>query len=222
MAKNLVEELGAGYVGEWFSGALFARGDTLYILRSASAGELQVHKLGLDDPEDGWMSSTLPASTLESFNDISWPKLGYRNLLAGAYGNTVSFITAQRSVMRGLRHELLEWKSVDAVSCLGINPWGHMPSADQQYQLRQIFRPTFHSYALGMAQIRAGKWCSFAINEDIAISLSNGVSHEFCEILFRDKVVGNIDQQGELTLSNKVFKRGNLSRLFSETQRHAA
>lgn len=213
--SNLVDDLGAGYVREWFNGALIVRDDFIHMIRSYESGHVMTDCASLTDPEDRWHGGSFRKQELGSFKAIAWPKLGYRNLLCGQRGNTASFVTAQRGVMRGLRIESLEWKAVDVANLLSIDMAQQAPSNSLLYQLRQIFRPAFHAYHVGIQQIRAGLWCSFAVNEDIAISLSSRSSSAFCDILFRDKPVGTIAENGDIQLSNKIIKRSSLRRLFS-------
>lgn len=212
---SLVDKLGPEYIGEFFRNAVFMRNNKLCMIRNCSSTNVELMTADINDPGSTWTREYMPKDELESFKTIAWPKLGYRNVLAGNRGNLAVYITAARSVQRGLRTDLLDWKHVEVAGMLNLNMNNYMPSADSMYQLRQVFSPTFHKFSDGIKHIRTGKWCSFAINEDTAVAVSSSSAEGFCDILFRDKQVGNISEKGDITLSNQAMKQGSIRRVFS-------
>lgn len=212
---NLVVQLGDSYIREFFMGAVFTADGKLYLIRNCMDGEVQVSSCSLAG-EDAWRSTSVPHEALLDFKSIAWPKLGYRNMMAGEFGNVATFVSSTRSTMRGLRSDQLQWKQVGVSDSTSINIFNNHPAAGNQYQLRQVFAPKFYTYKEGINLIREGKWCSFAINEDLAVAVSTSAADAFCDILFRDKVVGKILENGDIHLSNKVIKRSTLRRVLSE------
>src|SRR4249919_3449865 len=107
----LTQELGEGYVHEFFRGAMFKKDDKVVKIQGCSDGVILTSYLDstLTPGELSWRSGAMPAEDLKCFADVAWPKLGYRNLLHSKLGNVVVYVTCQRSVLRGIRADHMTW-----------------------------------------------------------------------------------------------------------------
>lgn len=215
--SNLTTQLGARYMQEFMAGALILDGDRVVMLgRPRSEALLSMNYIDLNHPDVGWHDGTLAASRLKTFNDMAWPKLGYRNFANDKVGNFVGYLTANRTVFRGLRDDQLMMEPMKFYATLGFSVWEFGDYASTPRKLAQIFRPKWFTYTEGMEGIRENKWPAFALNEDVAIALSfDQGAGRFCDIFFRGAVVGQITENGEILIANKVMKRSNLKKLYA-------
>lgn len=216
---NLTAQLGTQYMGDFFRGALFldAEHNRIVMLhRPRTESLLAVHVLNLDNPEGGWSDGTIAASSIKSFKDIAWPKLGYRNLENEKVGNLVVYYTSNRTVQRGLREDNLQMDAMSFYESLGFPVGEYGKSGINYYRLAQVFKPKWYTYAEGMNLIKENKIPAFALNEDIAVALSFDQGQgRFCDIFFRGVVVGQITENGEILITNKVMKRSNLKKMYA-------
>ena len=215
---NLVASLGPQYIREFYRGSLFVYEDKVCLFNTIIGDKVEAHTIPLNDKEtrEQWGSTLIPADTFKSFSDLAWPKLGYRNFKNKELGNSVVFISTSRSVMRGLREESLGYTDLPAIQCTGMSTNDYEPASWNGYRFKQIFRPTWYSFSEGMKMIRSGEWAGFAMNEDIAIGLSvDQAQGRFCDIYFREKVVGWIADDGRVEIANKVIKRGHMKSILN-------
>ena len=215
---NLVEALTPNYFREFLRGSLFAHDNKVCLFSTVSGNLVEVNYITLDDSKEreSWKSLVIPADTFKSFCDIAWPKLGYRNLDNEALGNCVTFVGTARSTMRGLRDETLTFNDIPVIQCTGYSSVDHMPAGWNGYRYKQIFKPTWIGFSEGMKQIRNGEWSCFAMNEDVAIGLSvDQAQDRFCDIYFREKVVGWIGDDGRVEIANRVIKRGHMKAILN-------
>lgn len=213
--QPLAQALGHEYIHEFFRGALFMRGDTLYQIRACYGDGIQCYALqkeaAINPHLANWTNATLPMDSLKSFTDIKWPKLGYRNLPHGQLGNQVSFISSTRSVQRGLKYEHLTFEWLPVNETMGGGRIGR--SLDV---ILRIFFPVWYSFKEGMKKLHAKELASFAINEDVAVGLSvDQGENRFADIYYRGKVVGQVREDGDIIIANKTIKRGNLKHLYA-------
>jgi hypothetical protein len=210
----LAEALGHGYIHEFFRGALFLRGNTIYQIRACYGEGIDCHAVdkGAEIGSAAWRAERLPMDALTSFSDIKWPKLGYRNLVDVTFGNQVAFISSSRSVQRGLKYDHLGFEPLAVGETLGgISRYGR--SIDT---ILRIFFPVWYTFKEGMKKIHAKEIASFAINEDVAIGLSVDQGPDrFADIYYRGKVVGMVQENDDIMIANKTIKRGNLKQLYT-------
>ena len=212
--KPLTEDLGESYMNEFFRGSLFRKDNKVCMIQSCSDKEIVVRTINSEDKEYVWVTEALPSSILTSFKDVAWPKLGYRNYKHTMLGNVVSFISSQRTVLRGIRVDHLDYNPLPVCNSCGVVTFSGAGAGSDKYRLVQLFFPSFYTYKEGMNKIKENKIPAFALNEDVAIGLSlEPGSDRFCDIHFRNKIVGNISTSGQIMIANKVMKKRNISQL---------
>lgn len=217
---NLVEALGAGYIREFFRGSLVCRDGFIHMINNASDSVITTNKIPLNGEAkyERWMDGQIPADSIASFLDVSWPKLGYRNIQTNA-SNVAVFISSSRSTLRGLREDNLLYSDLPVSDVLYINAINSGMGSQSTYRLKQIFMPTWISFKEGMKQIGEGAISSFAINEDIAVGLSvDQGPNRYCDIFFREKAVGFIGNDGRVEIANKVIKRGQVAHMLTSLE----
>ena len=82
----------------------------------------------------------------------------------------------------------------------------------------QIFFPTWFTYKQAMAKLQAREAVAVALNEDLCISYSvspDDIAIAF-DILFRERVVGNVMTDGSLVFKNKNISKMKLFRQLGE------
>lgn len=214
--SRLIDQLGSQYLTEFCRGALIVQGDWLFNIRTVRDNRIMVHRVSLEEGQpDMWDGEhEVPTDLLDSFSSLAWPKLGYRNLENNKVGNLVCYVTANRSVFRGLHSDQLSYENLPIFGTMGDGLVYAQPSAGVNYKLKKVFRPKWITYKDGMSRIRAGDIAAFALNEDVAISLSATEGPDrYCDIYFRQRVAGEISQSGEIVVANKIIKRSNLKKL---------
>lgn len=218
MSKNkapLVEELGEQYINDFFRGAMFLKDGLLMKVHTCMNGSIRVSTLTNDDPKAAWGTSHISAADFKGFEDFSWPKLGYRNLSHTTLGNVVCYVTCARSTLRGLRPEHIGWEILPVCDLFSVPAFSGTGAGSDKYRYLKIFFPEWMTYKEGMNKLKEKKIPAFALNEDIAIGLSTeSGTDRFCDIHFRQKVVGSIAHNGQMLISNKVIKKGHLKKLY--------
>ena len=214
---NLVQELGVPYLREHIVGCYFRYGDKIAHLMNVDSSGLVVNTVELAKAETAqrYNKEILPYDTLKSFKDLGWPRLGYRNFKCDdVYGNAVAYLTTSRSVHRGFREELVGYSYMDVYSAMYWQPHSFTPTASRIYRLAQIFEPQWIGFKEGMERIRKLEIPAFAMNEDIAIAASIRQGPDrYCDIYFRDRVVGHITEGGDFEIGNVIMKKSSLRRL---------
>lgn len=212
----LVTELGEQYVNEFFRGAMYRRDNKLVKIHSCAGNVLRLNTLDNDSSSPTWETEYADATTLTGFSDVAWPKLGYRNFKQTKIGNVVVYVTAARSVFRGIRADNLNFEVMPLCETFGISVFSGVGAGSDKYRYLKVFFPEWIGYKEGMQQIRDNKIPAFALNEDMAISLSTESGNDrYCDIHFRQKVVGSISSNGEILLANRVIKKGHLKQLIN-------
>lgn len=212
----LILQLGEGYMNEFFRGTLFEKNGKVCMIRGCSSTHVSVDTVDPAHPEAAWSRESLPANVLSSFSDVAWPRLGYRNYKHTKMGNLVSYVVCQRSVLRGIRLEHLEDAILPICNCLDLIPFSGVGAGSDKYRAVQLFFPTWYTYKEGMTKIKENKFPAFALNEDMAIGLSlEPGNNRFCDIFFREKIVGSVDHSGEIMIANKVMKKRQLTKLYT-------
>lgn len=217
MGKHLNEDLGHRYVQEWFTGALFEHNGEVCKLRACTEDTVTVDALPLDDENSDWVRRILNAEVLKDFETFKYPTLGFREKVLG--GNKwVGYLSTRRSAHRGLRHDMIACAGLPIYNNLKY-PFNNDVYFDMEFrqQIRMWFRPKFTKYSEGMKLLMNGDIPAFALNEQMAIALSVNVSADRSyDIYFRNKAVGTIDDNGNITLHNKVVERDVIKKALRE------
>ena len=142
---SIINELGTGYTNDFFIGALFAKDNNLYQFARARTSTLEVFRIDLSQPPRDWSLTSIPADALNSFTDMAWPRLGYRNLATRDGINFFAWVSAARTVHRGLRLENLSWNVPTAAEAINFNI-GVTRLYNGYTKAYEIFKPTFYGY----------------------------------------------------------------------------
>lgn len=221
MAKKLLfEELGAQYIREWFHGALFVHENKLHCLQDVMRTEgskgmetvVVTTSLNLLAGTPKWSKDRVPPASLVDFSTFKYPKLGYRQFYQDGIGMVVAQCTALRAAQRGLRLDTVRWDSLPVYTALDYDRefWD---SINQARIAKEIFAPTFTPFSVGIHKILEGEIPAFAINEDLAVGLACvNDGNEGCNVYFRGRVVGNVSDNGHLTITNKILQRDNIKK----------
>lgn len=215
---HLIDDLGERYVSEYFGNAFFMHQGVLHKLhqvrndKQVAAYALQGKSL---EKEYYFSGVSLPPEVLDSFKSFKWPKLGYRNVLNSQGLVLAGFVNSVRSTRRGLSDDLLEISHSHSVNLYQATA-GYSP--DNLNYMYQIFFPTWFTYKQAMAKLQAREAVAVALNEDLCIAYSvnaddAGVAFD---ILFRERVVGNVMTDGSLVFKNKNINKMKLFRQLGE------
>src|SRR5687768_6876864 len=130
---NLVEELGPQYFTEFFTGALFLRGDEL--LQVEGAGSTRINARNVETGAGTYV----PADFFTGYKAFEYPILGYRKLTP----QKVGFITRQQSTARGVRASTLQVGLSPASSMLrDLGAYDSERSVDQEkLKMIKAFKP---------------------------------------------------------------------------------
>lgn len=214
--KSLVESLGADYISGFFQDAFFQIDNKLHKVSTADDRLIYTHSFSLSSKNPRWQTDNVPQEMLRSFSDFAYPKLGYRQIISPHIGNIVFNIESIRSSHRGLRETGLRVETLINYNLINVtaDEWSSKTSSQRA---KELFAPTFTSFADGIKQLLAGEIFGFAVSEDIAVVVSCGADvGRHYEILFRDKPVGSINQDGTLFLNNKIMQRASLRKKFDK------
>ena len=212
---HLIDDLGERYVTEYFSNAFFMHQGTLHKLQQVR-NDKQVDAYAVQGKslqnEYNFSNVRLPPEVLDSFKSFKWPKLGYRNVLNNQGIILAGFVNSVRSTRRGLSDELLEINHSQGVDLYQATA-GYRPN-NLNY-MYQIFFPTWFSYKQAMSKLQAREAVAVALNEDLCIAYTvNADDADVAfDILFRERVVGNVMTDGSLVFKNKNI---NKMKLFSQ------
>lgn len=207
--KNLQLELGGKYVTEMFHNALFTHDGKLCKLRHCGDNAVDVLTVDLENPTENWNEEVLPVDVLHGFSKFQWPTLGYRQLMTD-HGYAVIHITAVRSALRGLRAEHLhyDWPAVSKRIRPLARAWEVTPMT---ISMTQVFNPKFVKFTEGLALLLAGQTAMFAVNPHLMVCVSVDQSADTAyDIYFRQKLVGTIDEAGNINLFNKIVQRSSV------------
>lgn len=219
MPKQLLhEQLGVQYINEWFAGALFMHENKLHRLRGIERMEsgtaVRTHSISLTAGSPRWAGDSVPLSALVDFSTFKYPKLGYRQFRQGRIGNIVVQMTSVRAAQRGLRIENMTVTSLPAYRAVEIPVSGEGYAAINDARVaKEIFNPTFTPFSVGLRQLLEGEALAFAVNGDLAVGAAcvNDGSQGF-NVYFRGRVVGTVDERGNLSITNKILQRESLKK----------
>lgn len=215
---HLAQTLGGDYVQSMCIGSLVRTNEQevhlLQLVMDNNRG-YQTRLARLNSTRRTWESGHLPLDAINSLADFAYPKLGYRQLDTAAYGKVVVDLSARRSAMRGLRFENILANPLPAYNVVipGTADMWHERSGPEMARI--IFTPKFTKFSEGIKELMAGEALGFAVNEDIAVTLSyNEGKDRIADILFHGKSVGSVAKDGTILLSNKIFQRAALRKKF--------
>lgn len=212
-SKNLQQDVGSRYIREFYGNALFRMGDFVYKFVTCTDRMAEVEALDLSKPDADWTAAAIPTSSLQSFSTFKYPTLGYREVESSAAATKgekmVVFVTSRRSANRGLREEGLVWRGLPvidrAMSILVSNTINQVARAER---VRALFDPKFTKWKDGLPKLLEGAISGFALNENVAVGVSvNTGSDVDYDVYFKEKIVGQVSSQGQLTLYNKTIQR---------------
>lgn len=215
---HLIDDLGERYVTEYFSNAFFMHQGTLHKLQQVrNDQQVDAYAVGGKSLQNEYhlVNARLPPEVLDSFKSFKWPKLGYRNVLNSQGIILAGFVNSVRSTRRGLSDELLEINHSQGVDLYQATA-GYRP--DNLNYMFQVFFPTWFTYKQAIAKLQAREAVAVALNEDLCIAYSvnaddAGVAFD---ILFRERVVGNVMTDGSLVFKNKNINKMKLFRQLGE------
>lgn len=218
---NLITELGADYVNEWFSGAFFQVNDKLHKLRDVYRGEagmvVRTSSISLNTGAPRWVRDQVGVDVLADFSTFKYPKLGYRQYQQGKTGNIVMSVGSIRAAYRGLRDTTLKYQYLPTSQVLDQVSDGSWDDVNDARKMREIFAPRFTPFTVGVRKLLDGEVAAFAASEDLAVGIAcaDHSPNPFV-IYFRERVVGSVDENGKTHLDNKFLQRSALQRkLFS-------
>lgn len=205
---NLVEDLGRGYVSDFFNGSYFLYEDRLHKLIGVnSSGTLETFTYEGVPMRSRYEArgARIPWSALDSFKNLSWPKLGYRNMLSSDETIIAAHITATRNTRRGLAEDCLNVTYSPATSIYLSN----QACLSHTTCMVQIYYPKWYTFTEALTLLETKQAISVALNPDIslAVSVQSPDKEVIYDILFREKVVGSVLSDKQITFYNKSFSK---------------
>lgn len=214
MKRNLNQQLGSRYVKEMYVGAYFRVEDNIHRVRDVVEDSITTDKLPLFDDTERWTREYVSADILEDFTSFQHPPLGYRQGVAGKFGNVVAYVTARRSALRGLRMDQLAFTSPPIYQML--YPDELYSTMSQAQRCRSLFAPEYTLFSVGISRLLSGDHAGFAVSNNVAVAMScSGASDRLGDVLFRGKIVGHVFVSGELQIINKIMHRDSMKSLLS-------
>lgn len=208
---NLVEDLGARYIRDFFNNAVFQMDGKVMKLRDVINNDVHVHEFKLDAKTPKWAAGIIQVDRLVDFTTFKWPKLGYRQVMQGDIGNIVVNVSSIRNGARGLRTDYIHYESLPVYQAVDVGIFDGWAQVNEARRVKEIFAPTFTSFSSGIKQLLAGECLAFAVSEDLAVGLSiNQSADRGADIYFRGRVVGNVDENGNVTIVNKILQRDSI------------
>lgn len=214
--KNLVQDLGAQYVREFLCGASFLHDNTVHYLRSIDGAVAITDSFALDAPDPVFSRMHIPISVLQGFETFKYPELGYRQYTATNDENVVVSLSTSRSAHRGMRLDLVRQQYLPVFNYLGTSTADSYHVLRNEQRLQLIFKPTYTPFSTAVQGLLAGRIAGAAISEHVAIGIScTRSSDRVFDVYFRDRVVGRIDADGSVHISNKVMNRYGLRKVLA-------
>lgn len=209
---NLVEELGAQYVSQYFQNSMLRDDDKLYRMVGMQSEQTALVEEFLPNgtPDNGWKEVRIPASKLKNFTSFSAPALGYRNLLDNGVIKSVVQLTSIRSTRRGfqLNNVRAENLPVFNLPLRGGEPENGWDYLDLWSRTKVVYQPEFVSLKMGLLDLQSGAIMGFALNPNIAVAIDADIAAKSpWSIYFKGARVGGVSDSGEITVYNKVVNR---------------
>lgn len=215
MKLNLGQQLGSRYIREMYVGALFRVEDDIHKVRDVSDTTVVTDKLALfESGGREWERHHLSADVLQDFTSFQYPTLGYRQGVAGKFGNVVAYISARRTALRGLRIDQLSIFTPPIYNMLYPDDLYH--NIPPNARIRALFAPEFTPFIKGVGQLIAGDTAGFAVSNNVAVAMScSGNAERLGDVLFRGKIVGHVTTAGEVQIVNKIMHRDSMKSLLT-------
>jgi hypothetical protein len=199
---SLIEQLGRSYANEWLRGALL-----LYDGKPHMFAGIDGNSTVLLQPlvGDAYIENytLVPQEYFESWEQLSYPKLGYRQRLEDSF---LGFYYRRPSVRRGCHASDVVVQAHSAslrieakLGYLGApNKTSRWHQVIEEYKARAILVPEYTPFSVGLPQVMSGKLPFFCMSADFAVAPSN--MHPGLDILFRRTVFGTIDAEGSVSV----------------------
>lgn len=216
--KSLADQLGWRYVRDFFSNAWLVRDNMLYYVVSVDSRGYVCRTYDTSVTPSKRGEAVLPHKEVTSFTDFAYPKLGYRNIEHGEIKPSVITLNMNRSVQRGFRLDLLNHQAVNYSNVIdrnsGLSGWDFMPAEERA---KVAFFPKWKTWTNGLTDLKDNKYFGFAVNEDIAITIScsHNPEHEF-DVLFKGALIGGVTEDGTITFSKERKVNVPILRMFEE------
>jgi hypothetical protein len=212
---NLIKELGAEYVDQFYRNAMFELdGKIVRYGRHVDGDIIACHAFSKETATPSWRAVNIESAKIVSMDVFGWPKLGYREFRDGDK-RYVFYVAMTRSAMRGMREELIEYRPIPMVRLLNkVNDVRNWVSSALQAQT--IFVPKFTDFSEGMELLRSGRSCSFALNEDLAVCISTSQNDtRLYDVLYKENVIGEVLTDDSVVIPHKLAKRASSMALFN-------
>jgi hypothetical protein len=204
---------------EFFNNAFFLLDGYIHQLRDTDETVLYTLSVPIDSPNIGkevWKENKLQGTVLRDFSAFQYPKLGYRQLQQGRTKNCVAAVSTIRSALRGLREDSISYAYLPVYNALGPFDPNGFDEANKARRLKEIFKPTFTPFSVGLKKLMDEEWPGFAVNEDLAVGICVSSDAGGWDIFFRGRLVGNVSSDGAINITNKILNRESIKRkLFS-------
>lgn len=203
---SLPEQLGREYVDQFYRHALFRMGDDVLMYRKhITANEIQCY--AVDKRRFEWTDKVIPSKDVASMDTFQWPKLGYRQFQYKKGVFSTSYLSMQRSAMRGLKDELVLCDKVGDAILFQSAPSMRDAMGAAKFAW-EIFNPTFTPFDEGVQLIRDGNAICVALNEDVALSFSATQGpNRVADVIYRQKVIGEVRPDGEVVVPHKIARK---------------
>lgn len=210
---SLVNELGINYVNDFFHGTMVQKDGYAYVISNVGRNGISASRLNLSAVRPEWDMINLPLEFLNSFKDLEWPRLGYRNIKMrhSDAAPVVYYVSCTRAVQRGIALERLTYAPLPIFTSLN-----RASNPNNALAAQQVYRPLFVSLKEGMQGILEGRMAGFAVNADIAVAVSISTRDAVADVFYRNKLVGHIDRYNRISLNNKTLSRSKLKLLQQE------
>lgn len=212
---NLVDQLGVRYIREMVTGAYIQKDHILHCINAPddSTRRFVTKTIDLRQQNPKWASSTeLRFDDIPDFSAFKFPKLGYRQFRQGKIGTIVVHVSTARNAYRGLREESLVVNPLPVFELFQARIPDGLDSINSARRIREVFNPTFTPFSAGIKQLLDGSIAGFAVSEDLACGISFEGQDRAFDIYFRGRVVGTVDERGNISITNKILQRDSIKR----------
>lgn len=202
MSSNFINSLSVNYCNEFFPNAMFLYEGKPHLFSSTDGRYVAAIELSPDPKVRATKSVAVPASFFTGWASFSFPTLGYRQADSGQF---LGYFSRRPSVRRGLNLSDVLCTTHDvSYGCAEylMYDWHDYDSRYGKAQL--IMCPSYTNLLEGLKDIKSGNIASFALSADFAVAPNSSV--EYLEILFRQRRVGVINKDGDISLSVASLK----------------
>lgn len=208
MSTVFIQGLGLDYFHLQYINSYFTMDGDVYRIRDTDgARHVTCHK---------WEGTTghltierVPIDVFTGFSMFRIPRLGYR---MDNRGNLV-WMDSIRTTQRGMRMDKLAFSVVPSIRDMIRDAYANL----HQDPLRVYF-PKFDKFSDGLKNVMQGKVTGFALDHDSAVVVDAHKENAPMSILYRQRQVGEISDEGEITYNGAVVKRSMLPKLLSKEE----